>query len=352
MIYNIDPKTDFVAKILLGHKDRTEITEDFLNSILSRQDPYRIHSINLLNPFNDKETEDDKLSVVDVKCQDSEGTLYQIEIQLWVHSHLPSRMLHTLADIFQAQLGEGQDYEALATTQGIWLLNENLFPLSVTRRYHHHFQFCDKKDGLLLSPKMSIDVIELQKWQARQITDSKSRWLYFFLYGAKLDDENLPEGLRDPIMERAMQVLKTVHDKKEYYEWYHSRREQALEEATNKRKLKEAQEFLLKAEEKVSQAEEKVSQAEEKASQAEEKASQAEEKASQAEEKASQAEEKVSQAEEKASQAEEKASQAEEKASQAEEKTSQAEEALAVKTERLQRLEQYLKESGVDPHEV
>ncbi len=259
MIYHIDPRTDFVTKILLGHRDHTELTEDFLNAILCRQMRDHIHSVNILNPFNEKEAGEDKLSIVDVKCQDGSGEFYQIEMQLWVNRHLPSRMLHTLSDIFQAQLNEGMEYEDLSATHGIWLLNENLFPLSVTRNHLHHFHFRDDEEGFLLSPKMSITVVELQKWQSDEITDAESRWLYFFKHGSELDDENLPTGLQDPIMEKAMQVLKTVHDKQEYFEKYQSRRAHLLEEATIRRKL----ERLEEAEARADRAEQELSQSEE-----------------------------------------------------------------------------------------
>ena len=38
--------------------------------------------VDILNPYNDKEFLEDKLSIVDVKALDNNGNLYQIEIQL------------------------------------------------------------------------------------------------------------------------------------------------------------------------------------------------------------------------------------------------------------------------------
>jgi predicted transposase/invertase (TIGR01784 family) len=38
--------------------------------------------VDILNPYNDKEFLEDKLSIVDVKARDNNGNLYQIEIQL------------------------------------------------------------------------------------------------------------------------------------------------------------------------------------------------------------------------------------------------------------------------------
>ena len=43
-----------------------------------------IATVDILNPYNDKEFVEDKLSIVDVKARDNEGNLYQIEIQLCI----------------------------------------------------------------------------------------------------------------------------------------------------------------------------------------------------------------------------------------------------------------------------
>ena len=70
----------------------------FLNAILTSDLTAPITEVEILNPYNDKEFLDDKLSVVDVKAKDSEGRLYQIEIQLLTYRHLPERMIYSWCD--------------------------------------------------------------------------------------------------------------------------------------------------------------------------------------------------------------------------------------------------------------
>ena len=65
----------------------------FLNAVLVDDLASPITEAEILNPYNDKEFLDDKLSVVDVKAKDGEGRLYQIEIQLLAYRHLPERMV-------------------------------------------------------------------------------------------------------------------------------------------------------------------------------------------------------------------------------------------------------------------
>ena len=98
MKHRIDPKIDCVFKALLGSEENRNLLVHFLNAILTSDLTAPIAEVEILNPYNDKEFLDDKLSVVDVKAKDSEGRLYQIEIQLLTYRHLPERMVYTWCD--------------------------------------------------------------------------------------------------------------------------------------------------------------------------------------------------------------------------------------------------------------
>ena len=79
MHHPIDPKIDCVFKALLGAESNLAAP---------------ITWVEILNPYNEREFLDDKLSIVDVKARDARECLYQIEIQLLNHRDLPARMLY------------------------------------------------------------------------------------------------------------------------------------------------------------------------------------------------------------------------------------------------------------------
>ena len=81
MKHRIDPKIDRVFKALLGSEENRNLLVHFINTILTSDLSAPITEAEILNPYNDKEFLDDKLSEVDVKAKDCEGRLYQIEIQ-------------------------------------------------------------------------------------------------------------------------------------------------------------------------------------------------------------------------------------------------------------------------------
>jgi predicted transposase/invertase (TIGR01784 family) len=99
MKHRIDPKIDCVFKALLGSEENRKLLVHFLNAILTSDLSAPISEAEILNPYNDKEFMDNKLSVVDVtKPKDSEGRLHPIEIQLLTYRHLPKRTAYTWCD--------------------------------------------------------------------------------------------------------------------------------------------------------------------------------------------------------------------------------------------------------------
>ena len=94
MHHPIDPKIDCVFKALLGAESNRGLLIHFLNAILGSDLAAPITWVEILNPYNEREFLDDKLSIVDVKARDARECLYQIEIQLLNHRDLPARMLY------------------------------------------------------------------------------------------------------------------------------------------------------------------------------------------------------------------------------------------------------------------
>jgi len=92
MLHPIDPTLDYVVKRLLGVPRHADLLIDFLNAILRLALP--IVAVEILNPFVDREYEDDKLMVVDVMAKLADGHRIQIEVQSTTPVRLRERMLY------------------------------------------------------------------------------------------------------------------------------------------------------------------------------------------------------------------------------------------------------------------
>jgi len=234
MRHAIDPKIDCVFKALLGAEANRGLLVHFLNAMLGSELPAPIVDAVILNPYNEREFLDDKLSIVDVKARDATGCLYQIEIQLLNLPELPARILYGWADLYSAQLASGEDYLELKPTYAIWLLGETLLPN--VPGYAHRYRFCDAK-GRTLIDHGCIAVFELPKFAAVEVQTEEERWLKFFVEGEHLDPDNLPEWMNTPEMRQAMSTTQGFSEKERAYHAYQARQNYLRQQKTIQRHI-------------------------------------------------------------------------------------------------------------------
>ncbi|MCP4402254.1 MAG: Rpn family recombination-promoting nuclease/putative transposase, partial [bacterium] len=325
---HIDPKVDFAFKMLLGNEQHKGLLVHFLNAVLAHEPGIHIQTVNLLNPFNEREFENAKLSVVDVKARDDAGRWYQVEIQLLSHAGLISRILYTLCMLYHRQLEKGKAYTSLKPVIAIWILNEPLFDLQGV--YHLPFKFWNQEHKLLFSEDLRIELLQLPKWPGPQEAHGElDRWFCLFREGEEADTENLPDLLQSDEMKEAVQVLQQISESQREYFIYQQRLDALSLEATNQAEMERIEREVEEAkrrEEEAKRREEEAKQRAEKAKQHEEEAKQRAEKAKQHEEEAKRREEEAKRRAEKAKQHEEEAKRREEEAKRRAEKAKQHEE--------------------------
>jgi len=236
MKHRIDPKVDCVFKAVLGSEENRNLLAHFLNAVLGADLSVPIVGVDILNPYNDQEFLDDKLSIVDVKAQDGQGQIYQIEIQLASYRHLPARIAYTWADLYGGQLHSGDDYALLRPTYAIWLLAEDLF--KDDRDYTRDFQWRDGRGRSLLAHG-GIWLLELNKFTAERVDTEQQRWLKFFKDGAQLDDAALPDWMETAEMRQAMNTLRQFSEKDRDYHAYQARQNYLRQQRTIQKELEQ-----------------------------------------------------------------------------------------------------------------
>ncbi|NEX16524.1 MAG: hypothetical protein C1943_07830 [Halochromatium sp.] len=232
----IDPKVDCVFKTLLGSDDHRDLLIHFLNAILGDELPAPVTWVEISNPYNERETLDDKLTVVDVKAQDAQRRRFQVEIQLLVFPDLRARIFYTWADLYSQQLQSGQDYDRLQPTYAIWIIDQTLF--ADRAEYGHRFSLRDEQ-GRGLIEHGSIRLFELSKFAVEQVETEAERWLKFLKEGERLDPEHLPDWMQPPIMRHAMSTLSAFSEKERNYHRYQSRQESLRQQRSIQRALDE-----------------------------------------------------------------------------------------------------------------
>jgi hypothetical protein len=82
MIPGIDPKIDIAFKKVFGSEPWRDLTASLINAVLEPPPQRRLVDVELLNPYSEKMTLDDKVSILDIKARDDQGRLYNLEMQM------------------------------------------------------------------------------------------------------------------------------------------------------------------------------------------------------------------------------------------------------------------------------
>ena len=157
MATGIDPTVDFAFKRLLGSPEHSRITVHFLNAVLGVSP--RITEVTILNPFLEKDFEEDILSVLDVLATDEQGRRLNVEMQTSLPVGIQQRLAYYTACLYVEQLTEGQDYPALRPAISICVLDAVMFPGSSD--LHLDFRLRDDRHGETLTHDLQIHTIEL-----------------------------------------------------------------------------------------------------------------------------------------------------------------------------------------------
>ena len=237
MKHQIDPKIDCVFKALLGSDENRNLLVHFLNAMLAKELKAPVEDVEILNPYNEKEFPDDKLTIVDVKARDTEGRLFQVEIQLVQYGHLASRIIYGWADIYAQQLQSGVDFIELKPTYSIWLLDDTL--ITTDTDYAHSYKLRDER-GQTLIDHGGIWLFEIEKFNAQKVASEEQRWLRFLKEGEALNDQALPEWMSTKEMEQAMTTLRKFSEKERDYHEYQARQNYVREQRTIQKELETA----------------------------------------------------------------------------------------------------------------
>jgi predicted transposase/invertase (TIGR01784 family) len=224
MVPGIKPTVDYVFKKVFGSEVNMPVLLSLTAAVLKPPPTRQIVGLTIRNPFNEKDADDDKLSILDIKASDELGRQYNIEMQMVVPRIFPNRALYYWARLHSGQLHEGFDYTTLQPTISISFVEGELFPQ--VPDYHLAFELrSTKHPGLVFSDHQVVHLIELPKFKktAEELVDPLDVWCYFLVHGAELDLDNLPAALRTPAVQRAMEVLSMLAQNDQERQRYEAR---------------------------------------------------------------------------------------------------------------------------------
>ena len=223
----LNPKIDFIFRRLFGSEENKDILLSLVNSVVDPAPP--IVDLTIKNPFNMAEYRKDKVSVLDIKAVDENGTWFDIEMQVEAHRLYGRRAIYYLSKTYTGQLESGEDYSNLNTTIGIHLLDFKYFEDDRVLR-----QFVLKDVETNDAPEdlngIRLYFLEMGKFNKdwSEVRTLLDRWVSFLNKASGLDRTNLPRELSaEPAVAKALAQLEIMgldRETREIYEAEEKRR--------------------------------------------------------------------------------------------------------------------------------
>ena len=203
------PIVDFCFKELMKNP---KVWKGFIAAVLEKQ-PEEIANTILISTELRKESENDKLGILDVLVELEDGTKMNLEMQVAYFEHWTNRVLFYVSKIYTGQIQEGEDYDRLQKCIHVSILDFIHFPND--RRCCRKIAFCDTETGEQYTDLIELYILELGKLPPEdQNEDGVIRWMRFL--GGKNREEFEDMAKKDEYIYEAYNEMKklSLDDKK------------------------------------------------------------------------------------------------------------------------------------------
>ena len=233
----LDPKADLTFKKVFG--EHKELVISFLNALLPLEEGRRVESIEYLPPELYPRTPESKYSIVDVRCEETGGRKFIVEMQMSWRASFKQRVLLNAAKAYVSQLPSGKEYHLLQPVYSLNIVNDTFEP-EMEEYYHYYHMVHDLHTDKVLEG-LHLVFVELPKFKAQNLTEKKMQVLWLrFLTEIGADTREAPQDLLDdPHVNKALGILEeSAYSKAEMYA-YDKFWDQASVEATYQRDWEE-----------------------------------------------------------------------------------------------------------------
>ncbi|MCL2511167.1 MAG: Rpn family recombination-promoting nuclease/putative transposase [Bacteroidales bacterium] len=219
----LDPKNDLTFKRVFGQHKHLCIS--LINSMIQFESP--VVSVE----YNTGELIPELASVlrntiVDVRCTDSEGRQFIVEMQMYWSESFKSRVLLNASKAYIMQLDKAKDFELLRPVYALSFVNDTFEKdLELENEYFHHYKIVNIKDTEKQIKGLEFVFLELPKFKPQGRAEKKLHDLWLrFLTDINEDTKEVPKELLDNELTReAVEYMKQAAYTKEelalYNKW-------------------------------------------------------------------------------------------------------------------------------------
>ena len=164
----MDLRVDYVFKLLFIIEPRLLVS--LLNAIFANKKiPRVIKSLTIKNPYLEKKSGDDKLSILDIRAELDDGTNVLIEMHMYGLGELKAKTIRSWSRAHGEDLKIGGDYSdqpptiSIAFTDGkLKSFKENIKYKTEKNKIHRHCMIMDCEDFSIFTDAMELHYIDMK----------------------------------------------------------------------------------------------------------------------------------------------------------------------------------------------
>ena len=160
----MDLRIDYAFKLLFS-KGNPRLLISLLNTIFANKKIKRkIKSLTIKNPYLDKESEKDKMSILDIRAELDDGTIILIEMHMYGLGELKAKTIRSWARTYGEELEVGGNYADQPPTISIAFTNGQIEPIekSDKDKIHRLCMIMDCEDFTIFTDAMELHYIDMK----------------------------------------------------------------------------------------------------------------------------------------------------------------------------------------------
>jgi len=176
----MDLRIDFAFKLLFT-KGKPRLLISLLNATFANKRMKRvIKSLTIKNPYLEKESAEDKLSILDIRAELEDGTNLIIEMHMYGLGELKAKTIRSWARAFGEELVVGEGYIGQAPTIAITFTDGQVEPVESTEKstgrpdkIHRLCMIMDCEDFTIFTDAMELHYIDMRAF-AKAVNEAGS----------------------------------------------------------------------------------------------------------------------------------------------------------------------------------
>ena len=217
----LNPKADLTFKKIFGEHE--DLVMSLLNALLPLDEGKRIEHVEYMTPEMVPENPGKKFSIVDVRCRETGGRHFIVEMQMNWNNEFQQRVILNASKAVVKQLGASEDYTLLQPVYALNLINDVGFDAGPDE-FYHDYAIVNVAHSDRIIEGLRFVFVELPKFKPQTIKERKMMVLWLrFLTEIDGDTSEVPtELLETPETSKALKILeKSAYNDAELYAYEH-----------------------------------------------------------------------------------------------------------------------------------